>query len=235
MTTYNIISPTAMVPGQPEDISVVLANFTAIAAVLNGGIDNANVNAAAAIAASKLAGYPADASKALLGDGSWGVAGGVPTGSIVPYAAAVAPASWVLCDGSSLLQSSFAALFAVIGTTYGSVDGAHFNVPDLRGRVISGFAASGGHTDVSALGNNDGVALANRRAKHRHTVNDPGHVHSFTARTQNDPNESTNAVGNPIQQTTQNTGSSTTGITIGTATDALDAPAYMVLNYIIKI
>lgn len=64
-----------MVAGQAEDISVVLANFNAIATVLNGGIDNANINAAAAIAISKLAGYPADSSKALLGDGSWGSAG----------------------------------------------------------------------------------------------------------------------------------------------------------------
>lgn len=55
MTTYNVVSSGAMVAGQPEDISVVLANFNAIATVLNGNIDNANVNAAAAIAYSKLA------------------------------------------------------------------------------------------------------------------------------------------------------------------------------------
>jgi len=60
-----------MVAGQPEDVSVVLSNFQAIAAVLNGGIDNANVNAAAAIAASKLAAYPTDVSKVLRGDGTW--------------------------------------------------------------------------------------------------------------------------------------------------------------------
>src|SRR5215831_12292359 len=51
MGAYNVISPSAMAAGQPEDISVVLANFQAIATVLNGGIDNSNI---------------------LLGDGSWG-------------------------------------------------------------------------------------------------------------------------------------------------------------------
>ena len=49
-----------MVAGQPEDISQVLANFQAIQAVLNGGIDNSNINAAAAIAYSKIA-LPANA------------------------------------------------------------------------------------------------------------------------------------------------------------------------------
>lgn len=71
LTTYNIVSPGALVAGQPEDISVVLANFQAIATILNGGIDNANINAAAAIALSKLAGYPSDATKFARGDGSW--------------------------------------------------------------------------------------------------------------------------------------------------------------------
>lgn len=73
MTTYNVVSPSALVAGQPEDISVVLANFNAIAAVLNGGIDNANINASAAIALSKLAGYPSDNTKFARGDGSWAV------------------------------------------------------------------------------------------------------------------------------------------------------------------
>jgi len=75
MGAYNVISPSAMQAGQPEDISVVLANFSAIATVLNGGIDNSNIAVAAAIQASKFAGYPSDGSKALLGDGSWGSTG----------------------------------------------------------------------------------------------------------------------------------------------------------------
>jgi hypothetical protein len=82
-----------MVAGQPEDISVVLANFQAIAAVLNGGIDNANINAAAAIAISKLAGYPSDASKSLKGDGTWGPGVGVTP---VSFQAPSAGASWVV-------------------------------------------------------------------------------------------------------------------------------------------
>jgi hypothetical protein len=71
LTAYNVVDPAKMVTGQPEDITPILANFNAIAAVLNGGLDNANLKADAAIAASKLAGYPSDALKKLAGDGSW--------------------------------------------------------------------------------------------------------------------------------------------------------------------
>jgi len=77
MTAYNIVSPAALVAGQPEDISVLLANLQAIQSVINGNVDNSNIAAAAAILASKIAGYPSDASKFLRGDGTWaGVGGG---------------------------------------------------------------------------------------------------------------------------------------------------------------
>jgi hypothetical protein len=61
--------------GQPEDIGMVLADFDAVLAVLNGDIRNDNIAAAAAIAASKLSGYPSDVTKALLGNGTWGTVG----------------------------------------------------------------------------------------------------------------------------------------------------------------
>lgn len=62
----------------------------------------------------------------------------VPSGVMFPYAAAAAPTGFLLCDGTSYLRASFAALFAIIGTTYGSADGTHFNVPDTRGRTMIG-------------------------------------------------------------------------------------------------
>ena len=45
------------------------------------------------------------------------------------------PTGWLEEDGSSLLRvGTYAWLYAVIGTRYGAVDGAHFNLPDRRGR-----------------------------------------------------------------------------------------------------
>ena len=63
-------------------------------------------------------------------------------GSIIPYGGATAPTSWLLCDGASLLRVDYAVLFGVIGTTFGSVDGTHFNVPDMRGAFPRGVGSS---------------------------------------------------------------------------------------------
>jgi len=54
MGFYSVVNRALMAAGQPEDITQVVANLDAIAAILNGGLDDTNVNAAAAIQRSKL-------------------------------------------------------------------------------------------------------------------------------------------------------------------------------------
>lgn len=62
-----------------------------------------------------------------------------------PYAGATAPAGWLLCYGQAVSRTTYAALFAAIGTLYGSGDGSTtFNVPDPRGRAIVGKDDMGG-------------------------------------------------------------------------------------------
>lgn len=74
-----------------------------------------------------------------------GAAGGLaPTGVVLPFAGSAAPSGWLLCAGQSLLRADYADLFAAIGTVYGAVDGTHFNVPDMRGRVAGGKDDMGG-------------------------------------------------------------------------------------------
>jgi microcystin-dependent protein len=69
----------------------------------------------------------------------------VPTGLVVPYAGASAPAGYLLCFGQAISRTTFAALFAVCSTTYGAGDGSTtFNVPDLRGYVAAGKDDMGG-------------------------------------------------------------------------------------------
>lgn len=66
-------------------------------------------------------------------------------GEIIPYAGTTSPDSkWIPCDGSSLVRADYPDLFAVIGTIYGSVDGSHFNVPDIRGRAPIGIGTGPG-------------------------------------------------------------------------------------------
>jgi len=157
-----------------------------------------------------------------------------PTGALHMYGGATAPTGWLLCDGSAVSRATYADLFGAVGTTFGAGDGSTtFNVPDMRGRVPVGYAASGGHPDVSTLGNNDGQAAANRRPKHRTSLSDPGHAHTLNMQTVNvwGSGSTLIAAGSGLS-----TNSATTGITVGTgnANDALDTPSYLVLNYIIK-
>lgn len=60
------------------------------------------------------------------------IAGAVPTGSILPYGGSTAPTGWLLCNGGAISRTTYADLFAVIGTTYGAGDGSTtFNLPNL--------------------------------------------------------------------------------------------------------
>jgi len=61
-------------------------------------------------------------------------------GAIKPWTKATAPDGYLLCDGAAVSRSTFADLFAVISTTYGSGDGSTtFNVPQLQGKMPQGF------------------------------------------------------------------------------------------------
>jgi len=67
--------------------------------------------------------------------------GGVPTGAVFYFAANTAPTGFLKANGAAVSRTTYAALFAITGTTYGSGDGSTtFNVPDLRGEFIRGWA-----------------------------------------------------------------------------------------------
>ncbi|MDR3323131.1 MAG: tail fiber protein [Zoogloeaceae bacterium] len=60
---------------------------------------------------------------------------GVPVGTIIHFAAPVAPDGYLFCDGAALSRTDFAGLFSVIGTIYGAGDGSTtFNIPDCCGK-----------------------------------------------------------------------------------------------------
>ena len=59
-------------------------------------------------------------------------------GEIIPYAGIDTPDRWLVCDGAAYSQTTYAALYGVIGTTFGDPGGGDFNVPDLRGRAPLG-------------------------------------------------------------------------------------------------
>jgi microcystin-dependent protein len=98
-------------------------------------------------------------------------------GMVVPYAASATttpPAGWLFCNGQSLSTTTYAALYAVIGYTYGG-SGANFNVPDLRGRSTRGvgtgsLGSSGGSENVTLTSSQVGLPSHNHTASGSITI-----------------------------------------------------------------
>ena len=110
---------------------------------------------------------------------------GIPTATIVPWSDSSVPTGFLECNGAAVSRSTYSALFAIVGTTYGAGDGSStFNVPDLQDNVPVGksnnkaLASSGGANTVAATGNVGG-STANatlstaQLASHSHNVTTP--------------------------------------------------------------
>jgi microcystin-dependent protein len=90
----------------------------------------------------------------------------VPVSAVIGLRTTAIPSGFLLCDGSAVSRTTYAALFAAIGTEEGAGDGSTtFNLPDYRGRLLAG---KGTHADVNALTDNDGLAVGSRTPKHPH-------------------------------------------------------------------
>lgn len=115
------------------------------------------------------------------------VAGGIPTGMIMPFAGPTAPGGYLLCNGAAVSRTLYPDLFTLIGTTYGAGDGSTtFNVPDLRQRFPIGKADSG---TASVLGSTGGaIDHTHSTPSHSHSV--PSHTHSIPSHTHTMPSHS---------------------------------------------
>ena len=77
------------------------------------------------------------------------VAGGTlyadaPIGAILAFGGTSAPAGWMICNGAAVSRTTYAALFAAIGTAFGAGDGSTtFNIPDLREATTKGAGETG--------------------------------------------------------------------------------------------
>lgn len=89
----------------------------------------------------------------------------VPAGTISHFAGSTAPDGYLVCDGRSIITTSYPDLFSAIGYTYGG-GGTSFNVPNLLGEFIRGWDAGRG---VDA-GRNLGSFQNQDFASHAHNV-----------------------------------------------------------------
>ena len=85
---------------------------------------------------------------------------GIPTATIVPWSNASVPSGFLECNGAAVSRSTYSALFAIVGTTYGAGDGSStFNTPDLQDNIPVGksnnkaVGSTGGANTVAATGN----------------------------------------------------------------------------------
>jgi microcystin-dependent protein len=97
------------------------------------------------------------------------------TGQVSLWAPSALPAGWLACDGAAVSRTTYADLFAAIGTTYGPGDGSTtFNVPDLRGNVPIGAGSS--YTLGSVGGEATHTLTTAEMPSHSHV--DTGHTHT---------------------------------------------------------
>jgi microcystin-dependent protein len=156
----------------------------------------------------------------------------VPTGTVSAFAGSAAPTGYALCDGSAVNRTTQAALFAVIGTTYGSGDGSTtFNLPDLRGRVVAGLGESLLGATADTLGEDNGLIADTK--EHTLTAAESGlPSHNHTSGVQSSNNSYATGSGNgTVQGAGINTGN--TGGTDASSAHNNVQPT-IILNYIIK-
>lgn len=79
----------------------------------------------------------------------------VPIGTVVFYLGTTIPDGYLLCNGASLLRTEYPELFEVLGTKCGSVDSAHFTLPDTHHRFLEGT------TTLSEVGSYIAAGLPN--------------------------------------------------------------------------
>ena len=140
-----------------------------------------------------------------------GAAQGVAPGVVSHFAANTAPSGWLKANGAAVSRTTYATLFAVVGTAYGAGDGSTtFNLPDLRGEFLRGWDDGRGVDSGRTIASNQ----AGDNASHSHTVTDPGHAHSYSGPTGTGYGQ---PGGGAQATTTLSTASATTGITLASS------------------
>lgn len=169
-----------------------------------------------------------------------------PVGTILPFAGSSAPTGYLICDGSAVSRTTYANLFAVIGTTYGAGDGSTtFNLPNLKGSVPVGLDTT--QTEFNTLGKTGGAKT------HTLTTSElPAHTHSISSDGNHSHSVYINAPGDlpskyrvefmgvsSVQQcgyTSTNGAHSHGGATgsVGSGSAHNNLQPYITINYIIK-
>jgi len=149
----------------------------------------------------------------------------LPVGAVTPFAGTIAPDGYEFCNGQSLNRDTFSALFAIIGTIYGTGDDDNsFNVPDMRSRFPMGATTN---NPITSTGNGE-LTLTEGQL--------PPHNHAFTSfvKSVSVSNTTRGAGAFPVVESVSVTTSGTNPETTGNGDPISIVPAFLSLNYIIK-
>ena len=119
---------------------------------------------------------------------------GIPSGVINMWATTTAPTGWLICDGAAVSRTTYAALFAVISTTYGVGNGSTtFNLPSLKGKVPVGLNSADAAFDTMGLSGGAKTHTLDTSEMPVHTHTQDSHNH-----TQNSHNHTQDAHGHTV-------------------------------------
>jgi microcystin-dependent protein len=151
------------------------------------------------------------------------------------WATGSAPTGWLLCDGSAVSRASFAALFAVIGTTYGTGDGSTtFNLPNMQGKYARMDTAALGAAAGAATHDHDLAGGTPVGAANITIITGPGpntQIQRITVASYSANFQATTGSSN----TTSESNAVTSGAPLqGHTASSSNLPPYLNLNFIIK-
>jgi len=167
----------------------------------------------------------------------------VITGEMKMWPTSSAPAGYLLCDGSAVSRTVYAALYAVLGTTFGSGDGVNtFNLPNFRNRMPIGAGdlystgGTGGSKDATVVSHSHGVNITTGAGgDHNHSINLPFVTtnQKYSGGGQGFFGEGTGTYTTANAGTHTHSVTGTTDLTGSSATNA-NLPPYLAVNFIIK-
>lgn len=97
-------------------------------------------------------------------------------GQVCFFAMQTSPTGFLVCDGSAVSRTTYASVFAAIGTLYGAGNGSTtFNLPDLRGEFIRGYDGGRGIDSGRSMGSSQSYQVsAHQHAMTNYYVGDAG-------------------------------------------------------------
>jgi len=181
----------------------------------------------------------------------------VLTGALIMWPTGTAPSGYLLCNGAAVSRTTYASLFAVVGTTFGAGNGSTtFNTPNYTNRMPYGttIGTTGGSADAIVVGHTHTASSSSSVSDptHTHGISDPQHQHPQNANGGGAPGYigAFGANGGPVDggftgfsPTGIGINGAATGISVSTTTtiDAAGSPGtnanlppYLGINFIIK-